>query len=860
MKMKFLVTIVLLQLSARLGPLGDVALEDNAVAENSPYRQGPSGFGDEGFNFDTSLFEAADQLDASTHTGNTIDHPSFASDETFVQSALPELQSTDFDIDKFLGEFDRIDCSKYNGDKADPLNVLCDDLLMNSAFGPLGDFNSDHYMFYNYLKSEVYQPLAYDINKRENLADLISDTVSLNQRNSLFYGQPLTSNYNKFQDSVLKIFEDIAGKTSDMEANKDVINELMISTLKRFHLYWNYLRYQNQFDKLKIDTKEIMKTILRTYMMKRDFLNYVSKTLIKGIIQAYYRFIRAHKMVEILNKYGPYLISAQIINRYKSFADRIQASNFNHVMAVKEISYLISLLQVYHILSYKQGIPDSTIQINFKTEIMLRIQREYENYVKLLPQTTQLQRVKQIKEYTAVLLLKFKHITFIMFQSHGIAQYANLPQMNYIKSSFAVKIYYEMLDNMLMLPKSCVNFLLLKSCVIHETTKNLRYITTKYNIKRSTYGWYFLQELSSMMKSLYSKANSQTWEQWNNFKTYYYSNLFSVMYTYKKLFQVADMDTVDDLETQLGTIIDNSKKLYSTKPLSYRLMDKLDKDMYNEFLSIKADYNNYAPIEKDPSILNFLRVRLHRFLDNFAKENNSQVNANFEDVIKAVKESLDKWVREVPGKPESVIAVSTLNTHPEFQQIDFNPVNQQALQVPSNDLSSSFAPANDNQYSEQLANPGQQGDVSNNMGASADSGISNLEPLNPPNLGTPGADIIPPPEDHQDENDLGTVAVDADGQLTPDIEQLQEAEAETGGDSEPPVVEDVPAAVEEAAVEEAAVEEPAPETSEVPEVTEEVPPEEPVTTNRMSRSLRMNNELARFRKQFRDRPSFKRKI
>lgn len=705
MKLKVLLPLILLQLGAHLVPPGDVAIEDNMVPLDLPKGAAAAGFGDEGFNFDSSLFEAADQLDAATHTGNTLAHPNFASDESFVRSAIPELQSKDLDIDKFLEEFDRIDCSKFNGDKTDPLNVLCDGQLLNSAFGPLGEYNTDHRDFYEYLKSQIFQPLAYDISKRENLADMISDTISLNQKNSLFYGQPLTSNYNKFEESVLKIFEDIAGKTSDMEANKDVINELMVSTLKRFHLYWNYLRYQNQFDKLKIDTKEIMKTILKTYLMKRDFLNYVAKTLIKGIIQAYYRFIRAHKMVEILNKYGPYLISAQIINRYKNYADRIQSSNFNHIMAVKEISYLISLLQVYHILSYKQGIPDSTIQINYKTEILLRIEREYENYVKLLPQETQQQRVRQIKEYTAVLLLKFKHITFIMFQYHGIAQYANLPQMNYLKSSFAVKIYYEMLDNMLMLPKSCVNFLLLKSCVIHETSKNLRYITTKYNIKRSTYGWYFLQELSSMMKSLYSKANSQTWEQWGNFKTYYYSNLFSVMYTYKKLFGVADMDAVDDLETQLGTILDNGKKLNQLKPLNFGLMDRLDKDMYNEFLSIKADYNNYSPVEKDPTILNFLRIRLHKFLDNFIKEHHNEVDGVFEDVVKAVKEAVDKWIREVPNKPESVVAISTLNTHPEFQQIQFSPASKDGLQTPSNQQTAQLAAPAASNAQAQLTTP-----------------------------------------------------------------------------------------------------------------------------------------------------------
>lgn len=698
MKVKLIVFLFLILSGTNSIAPVDSAFEDNAIAEDHNPVSGIFGYGDEGFNFDTSLFDVGNEMEQKYDKNSTDIHSSFLSDESFIHNAIPELRAKDLDIDKFLEEFDRIDCSKFNGDKTDPLNVLCDQQLMNTAFEPLGQYNSDHKDFYEYLKAQIYQPLAYDITPRENLSDMVLDSVNLNQKNSLFYGQPLTSNYNKFEDSILKIFEDISGKTSDMEANKDVINELMISTLKRFHLYWNYLRYQGQFDKLKVDTKEVMKTIVRTYLMKRDFLNYVSKTLIKGIIQAYYRFIRAHKMVDVLNKYGPYLISAQIINRYKAVADRIQNSNFNDIMIVKEISYLISLLQVYHILSYKQGIQDSTVMLNFKTEILLRIEREYENYVKFLPQSSQLERLKQIKHFSAVLLLKFKHITFIMFQYHGIAQYANMPQMNYVKSSFAVKIYYEMLDNMLMLPKNCVNFLLLKSCVIHETTKNLRYITTKYNIKRSTYGWYFLQELSSMMKSLYSKANSQTWEQWGNFKNYYYSNLFSVMYTYKKLFQVMDMDSVDDLETQLGTVIDNGKKLNQLKPVNFALLDQLDKELYNEFLSIKADYNNYSPIEKDPTILNFLRIRIHKFLENFTKEHRFDTNDIFTDIVRNVQDALDKWVKEIPGKAESVIAISTLNAHPEFQQINFNPASSQnALQVPSNDVIQQAQPVGDGQ-------------------------------------------------------------------------------------------------------------------------------------------------------------------
>ena len=141
-----------------------------------------------------------------------------------------------------MKEFDRIDCPVFDGNTTDPLNQLCDEQLLQSSFTPLGQYNTDNNNFYNYLKTTIFLPLAYEITKRQNLADVVMDSLSLSARNSFFNNKQLVSNYNKFQETILKIFDDIAGKTSDMEANKDVINELMITALKRFHLYWNYLQ------------------------------------------------------------------------------------------------------------------------------------------------------------------------------------------------------------------------------------------------------------------------------------------------------------------------------------------------------------------------------------------------------------------------------------------------------------------------------------------------------------------------------------------------------------------------------------------------------------------------------------------
>ena len=692
MKMKaFCIALILFSLS-----LQETAVEDgrtfNFLTDDSSMTSSLDGpdSSEKPMSLDASLFEAhaGEAFDQTKPV--SVDNNNLRADEDFVRNSIPELKQRDFDIERFLEEFDRIDCSRNNGDDKDPLNVLCESQLMNEAFAPLGQSSTDNNSFYGYLKDQIYQPLAYDIRKRESLSDMLLDTFNMNAKSSLFYNRPLMTNYNKFEETILNFFDDIAGKSSDMEANKDAINEKIISILKRFHLYWNFLRYKGQFEKLKVDTKEVMRTVLKSYMMKRDFLNYVSKTLIKGIIKAYYRFVRAHKMVEVLNKFGPQLIVTQILNRYKEVGQRIKNSNFSQVLLVKESSYLISLLQVFHILSYKQGLQDSTITTNFGTMIMHRLQTEYDFFEQYLTDEPQDKtRLKQIRDFTAMLLLKFKHMTFIMFNYHGISQYANMPQMNYLKAPFAIKIYYELLDNMLIVPKTCANYLLLKNCVVHETTKVLRYLSNKYMVKRSTYGWYFLQELSSMMKSLYSKADANTWSNWGLFKEYFYQNLFSVMYTYKKMFQVNDMDAVENLENLIGSKIDTFKNdnIISKDPMDFGLVDQLDKSIYNEFLNIKSDYNNYSPVQRDPTVKTFLRNRLNKFLDIFEKDNQTRLTGPFKDTLKKIKEGVDVWMTESARELEKSFNVGPMSLVPMVENLSTEggqPYDER-LQVPSND-------------------------------------------------------------------------------------------------------------------------------------------------------------------------------
>ena len=186
----------------------------------------------------TGLNDSADNVD------NQNDDRLF---ETFVSAKkkpeqdfvidLKDHATNDLHLDRFLEDFDRVDCQVYNGDPNDPNNSLCPEVLQHSSLSPLGEFNTDHESLYNYLDSNLFSPLASKVPKQENIADLLVASSRLADKNSIFYQQDIVANRQKFFNTIMQMFNDIAAKTSNLESNQDEINDNITSLIQRFHLY-----------------------------------------------------------------------------------------------------------------------------------------------------------------------------------------------------------------------------------------------------------------------------------------------------------------------------------------------------------------------------------------------------------------------------------------------------------------------------------------------------------------------------------------------------------------------------------------------------------------------------------------------
>lgn len=577
-------------------------------------------------------------------------------------------------VDEFMKGLKDMECEKDNGQHGemdangnydeievhDEYQTLCGSVLRRLALHPLGNYDFNHHDFFKYLNEKIYLPLAYKMNKRDSMAGLLQDLIFLDKDNSLFNGRPLMTNYPVFERSIMAMFEDIAAKTNDLDANQQYISESIISILKRFHLYWNSLRYTNQISKVKVDTKEILQSLLQSYEIKRKFLAEVTRTLVTKIRDAYFRFLRAHRMLEIMNTSGANIMVFQLLRRYKDVVDNIRLNRVSNPKLVHEISLMMELVKAFHIINYKlkKSEPDSITMFN--TQILIRL----ENVYKILQ--TQLGsdiRWKDIKDFSATLILKLMHRTFVIFKVNSISQVVNKPLMSY-ESGFELntKVFYQLLDNMMLIPRTCANFLVLKSCAHHEAVKVLRYLAGRYKLKRSTSGWVIFDDISAAVKQVFSKANNLVWNNFTTFKMYYYQNLFAVLYNLKLRFFIKNMDEVEDLENAIGDLIERTKSESAAGKgrLNLNLIERLDQDIYNKFLNIKAKYNRFSPVRKDLQVLAMIKRDIKKFLASFLENHATDVTPKFQQLVSHINANVKEWVIECTNKPETSVQVANL--------------------------------------------------------------------------------------------------------------------------------------------------------------------------------------------------------
>jgi 2-phosphoglycerate kinase len=88
-----------------------------------------------------------------------------------------------------------------------------------------------------------------------------------------------------------------------------------------------------------------------------------------------------------------------------------------------------------------------------------------------------------------------------VFSYQGVADYTNIPGVEFSKAKeITVKVLEDLKNNLMLVPKTCVNFLILKKCTLQEINRVMHHVASKYMLKRSTMGWRIYNILVNALK------------------------------------------------------------------------------------------------------------------------------------------------------------------------------------------------------------------------------------------------------------------------------------------------------------------------------------------------------------------------
>lgn len=580
--------------------------------------------------------------------------------------SFSELSKEAFiDLQAFTSEIDKMDCTddasllKESENEVNP-KTLCPKTVERLALSPLGDFGTNSDGISDYLDSNYYKPLAYSMIRRANVGDLLNDLIFLDPKLFVLHGQPLQDRYNVFRDSIKELFGDLAGRMSDIDNNRETADQLVVDIVKKFHVYWNTLRMKNEVGRLKEDTKNVMSEIMETYKEKYNYLSEMTSVLLTKLKEAYFRFLRAHKMLEVLNKDASHILADQIVKRYIAVADRVQSAKSASILIVKEMHFILRTMECFHIVNYKNGLNEPSSISKFNTEIFIRIQMEYETYKAALAETDA-STLRTVRDFTVTLLLKSRHQIFETFYFHNVSDLVNYaPQYFEFDFRRLTKVYHETLDNLMMIPKTCVNFLALQNCAQHEANKVMRFISVKYKLKRSTSGWEIYDFTKMMIHLLFKSLSPLAFSNWSIFKQVYYQNLFAVMKNYQNHFMIRENDALDELENIIGNSIREFKRINEKEVTDFGVISILEHKIYKELINLKAEYNHDVPIENSHNILSNIEIKIHNFMVNFLKKFRGKMNAKTITIVRVIEDTVKAWVKTNTNKNVTSIQVSNL--------------------------------------------------------------------------------------------------------------------------------------------------------------------------------------------------------
>ena len=561
--------------------------------------------------------------------------------------------------DNLLDALTKVDCptkafyTKHHADMnehmEDEILSLCDADLRKGILNPLGRINVFPKKLYKYMNNQIYMPLGYKVDSKTTFSELIKDAIFLNEDSSKISGDMMLPHNGEYKNNILEAFKNIQHYSTNFEDNKPQISDAILDLLKKFHIYWNVKRRRNEMDQVKSQTMDIIKTLITQYKKSENNMRLTTLNILHNVKDAYFRFFRADKLLEVLKDQPVEQITVQILRRYKDNVDKIRMHQNSYKTMITEVGYLLELCLSFWKINYLNNIVDKQNEERFRFAVVDKIKEVYSDYQKYLIETGD-STYNDVKDFTVILLSKLEVKMHKIFNVYSFRGYLNIPKVPVETELYsAAELYFKLMDQLVIVPDRCLDMHVndIKECLTSEVSNILNNFYFDYWMFTSVNGAQLFDFIKIGVTSITEAMDlSHNWDNAINWKNQYFTELFKFDEVFRQKYYIRKVYELDDLMNQIGYIIERQKGLQIMAKNHFKLLDKLDTDIYELFVRLKADYNQFDPLNKHVDILNKIKDRIHTFLQNFIKSFPGKSSKRIRHLMNDISRSVENWYRE----------------------------------------------------------------------------------------------------------------------------------------------------------------------------------------------------------------------
>ncbi len=277
---------------------------------------------------------------------------------------------------------------------------------------------------------------------------------------------------------------------------------------------------------------------------------------------------------------------------------------------------------------------------DFNSQIINRIKNVYIN---LKPHVED--NLIDIKNFTVVLLLKLKHLYYILNTYQSLKDTKVDPTFSlWNQQNLTIRIYYRLSDLLMLIPMKCQESANPKFCSDAWISADLRLMSNFFHLQRSMNGWNILDYLKNLLHKVFDNISDTYLDNFKNFQEYYFQSIYVIMRKFKKRYGIKGSKSLRRLDNMLiNTINEFKSRNIQDSSMNFSLLDQLSMDLYNTNMDLIAQYDEFGPIEDDEHLLTKIQNKMFNFFLTFETNFNSKINKDFYRLMGSLRAVVSLW-------------------------------------------------------------------------------------------------------------------------------------------------------------------------------------------------------------------------